>query len=170
MDVTLIIILRVIHIVAGAFWLGGAVTTAFFLLPTVKATGPIGGQFVGALVQRTHLPEWLLASGIIAILAGLLLYWDAYAGVPWDTLGPQVIYAIGGALAVLAWLIGFFVARPTAARLAGIGKTIQAQGTPPTPDQASQRDALLSRLRSTVSLVAVLIGLTAALMAIGRYA
>ena len=51
---SVIIVLRIIHIVAGAFWVGGAVTTAFFLLPTVKATGPVGGQFAGAATKKAH--------------------------------------------------------------------------------------------------------------------
>jgi hypothetical protein len=170
MDPTIIIILRIIHIVAGSIWLGGAVTTAFFLLPTVKATGPIGGQFVGALVQRTHLPEWLLALGVVNIIAGLILYWDFYVGVPWDTLGPQVIYAIGGVLAVLVVILGFAIARPTADRLTGLGKAIQAQGSPPRASQVADREALLARLTSIVTVNAVLLVITATLMAIGRYA
>ncbi|HET7715302.1 MAG TPA: hypothetical protein VFK86_06715 [Bauldia sp.] len=170
MDPTIIIILRVIHIVAGAIWLGGAVTVAFFLLPTVKATGPVGGQFIGALVQRTHLPEWLLALGVVNIIAGLILYWDLYVGVPWDTFGPPGVYAIGGVLAVLVVVFGFAIARPTADRLAGLGKAIQAQGSPPTPAQAADREALLARLTGVVSLNAILLIITGALMAIGRYA
>src|SRR5438477_5850814 len=36
MSDTVIVILRLIHIVIGTFWVGGAITTAFFVLPTVK--------------------------------------------------------------------------------------------------------------------------------------
>ena len=70
---TLIIILRLLHLTSGAFWVGGAIVTAFFLLPTVKATGPVGGQFAGALIQRTRLPDWLTAAGIISVLSGIWL-------------------------------------------------------------------------------------------------
>lgn len=49
MDPTIIIILRIIHIVAGAVWVGGAVTTAFFLLPTVKAPARSAGSSSGRL-------------------------------------------------------------------------------------------------------------------------
>ncbi len=168
MDPTIIIILRIIHILAGAIWLGGAVTVAFFLLPTVRATGPIGGQFAGALFQR-HLAEWLLVSGAVSIVAGLVLYWNFYSAVPWDSFGPQVAYPIGGLFAVLALIIGVGIARPTASRLAGLSKAVQVQGSPPTAAQAAQREALLARLAGLVALIAVFVGVTAVFMAIGRY-
>ena len=167
---SVIIILRIIHIVAGAFWVGGAVTTAFFLLPTVKATGPIGGQFAGALIQRTHLPEWLTVAGGLAVLSGLLLYWDFYAGLAWDGFQPQVVIGIGGLLAILSLVLGIFVSRPAAGRMGAIGKAIQTQGTPPTPTQAAERDMLLARLTNFAMINAVLVVITATCMAIGRYA
>jgi hypothetical protein len=143
---TVIIILRIVHIVAGTFWVGGALATAFFILPTVKATGPAGGQFAGALIQRTHLPEWITAAGGLSVLSGLLLYWNFYADLPWGGLDPQTVIGVGGILAIISLLVGFFASRPTAARLGAVGKAIQAQGTPPTAEQAAQRDMLLSRL------------------------
>jgi uncharacterized membrane protein len=165
-----VIILRILHILAGAFWLGGAVTTAFFLLPTVKATGPIGGQFAGALIQRTHLPEWLTAAGGISVLSGLLLYWDFYAGLSWTGFEPQVVIGIGGLVAILSLAIALFFSRPTAARMGAIGKAIQAQGTPPTPTQLAERDQLLTRLTNFAMVNAGLVVVTATCMAIGRYA
>jgi uncharacterized membrane protein len=169
MDPGIIIILRIVHIVAGAFWLGGAVTTAFFLLPTVKATGPAGGQFAGALIQRTHLPDWLLAAGVVSIIAGLILYWDLYADMPWNSFGPQVMFGVGGVIALLAVLLGLAVTRPTAGRMAALGKAIQAQGSPPTPAQAAERDAILARLTNLAALNSLLIALAAAFMAAARY-
>jgi uncharacterized membrane protein len=165
-----IIILRVIHIVAGAFWLGGSVTTAFFLLPTVKATGPAGGQFAGALIQRTHLPDWLTAAGIASVLSGLLLYWDFYVGLAWTGFEPQVVIGIGGILAIISLAVGFLVSRPTASRMGAVGKAMQAQGTPPTPEQITERDRLLGRLTNFAIVNAALVVITAACMAIGRYA
>jgi hypothetical protein len=149
---------------------GGAVTTAYFLLPTVKATGPVGGQFAGALIQRTRLPDWLTAAGVLSVLSGLLLYWDFYAGLSWEGFEPQVVIGIGGLLAILSLLLGFLVSRPTADRMVALGRSIQAQGSPPTPAQVSERDALLARLTNAAMINAGLIVITVACMAIGRYA
>lgn len=169
-SISFIVVLRILHVVAGAFWVGGAVTTAFFVLPTVKATGPSGGQFAGALMQRTHLPEWLTAAGVVSVLTGLWLYWDIYAGIAWTGFEPQVVIGIGGLLAIASLVIGFLGSRPTAARMGAMGKAIQTQGAPPTPEQLAERDALLTRLTNFAMVNAVLVVITAASMAIGRYA
>src|SRR4051812_12987931 len=116
MDDALIGTLRIIHIVFGTFWVGGAITTGFFILPTVKATGPIGGQFAGQLMARTRLPTVLTAAGGITVLAGLILYWMKWAGTGF--VGPAAYYAIGGAIAIIVMILGAAVARPAADRLA----------------------------------------------------
>jgi len=168
-SVTAIIILRLLHIVIGAAWLGAVVLMTFFLTPTIRAMGPIGGQFVGALMQRTHLPVWLLGAGAITILSGLGLYWMFYAGIAWDALGPHVAYGVGGILALFAFALGFLFSRPAGARFAALSKTIASQGAPPSPAQIAERDALSGRL-ATFALVNtfLLIG-AAALVAVARY-
>jgi hypothetical protein len=166
MEDALIGILRLIHIVVGTFWVGGAITTGFFLLPTVKATGPIGGQFAGQLMARTHLPTVLTASGGITVLAGLILY-----GMKWASAGfagPAAYYAIGGAIAIIAVILGATVARPAAAKLAALGQKIVAQGSPPTAAQNAERDQHMNRLTSSAQLNSVLLVITVALMAIGN--
>ena len=35
---TLVLILRLVHIVAGVFWVGSAMLSAFFITPAVAAT------------------------------------------------------------------------------------------------------------------------------------
>jgi hypothetical protein len=166
MDDALIGILRIIHIVFGAFWVGGVVTTGFFLLPTVKATGPIGGQFVGQLMARTHLPTVLTAAGGITVLAGLILYWMKWAGGGF--VGPAVYYAIGGAIAIVVMVLGAAVAKPTATRLAALGQKIAGQGSPPTAEQNAERGQLMNRLTSFAQINAVLLVIAIALMAIGN--
>jgi uncharacterized membrane protein len=166
-SIALIIILRLLHVVIGAFWFGGVIITAFFLLPTVRATGPIGGQFVGALMQRTHLADVLIWAGVVTVVSGALLYWNFYAGAP--LAGPTLVYMVGAIAALIALGLGFAIARPTAARLGATGKAIQAQGAPPTPAQAAERDTLMARLSSVAAINAALLIVTVSCMAIGRY-
>src|SRR3954451_23799265 len=140
MSDTVIAILRLIHIVFGTFWVGGAIVTAFFILPTVKATGPIGGQFAGQLMARTRLPMVLTAAGGITVLAGFILYGMKWAGTGF--VGPAVYYSIGGAIAIVVMILGGAVARPTADKLAGLGQKIAGQGSPPTAEQNAERARL----------------------------
>jgi len=167
MSNSVIAILRIIHIVVGAFWVGGVITTAFFLLPTVKATGPIGGQFAGQLMARTRLPTVLTAAGGVTVLAGLILYGGIWAGTGFS--GPPLYYAIGGVIAIIVLVIGATIARPAADKLAALGRTIAGQGTPPTADQSAERERLLNRLTSSAQINAVLLVVTVAFMAVGRY-
>jgi hypothetical protein len=168
-SVTAIVILRLLHIVIGAAWLGAVVMVTFFISPTVRATGAVGGQFVGALMQRTHLPIWLLAAGAITILSGGALYGMFYAGIPWDALGPHVAYGVGGILALVAFAIGFFLSRPLGARFAALSKALASQGAPPNAAQVAERDALSARLGTLGLVIALLLLAATALMAVGRY-
>src|SRR5579862_5238797 len=129
MSNSIIAILRAIHIAFGAFWVGGLIITGFFLLPTVKATGQIGGQFAGQLMQRTRLTTVLTATGGITVLAGIILYGGIWSGTGFS--GPAVWYAIGGAVAIVVIILGAAIARPTADKLGALGRTMAGQGTAP---------------------------------------
>ena len=167
MSNTVIAILRVIHIVFGAFWLGGAITVGFFLLPTVKATGAIGGQFAGQLMARTRLPTVITASGGIAILAGIILYGGIWAGTGFS--GPAMWYAIGGLIAIVVAILAGAIVRPAADKLGALGRTRASQSSPPTAEQNAEREQLMSRMTTFTQLNAVLLVITIALMAIARY-
>ena len=84
-------------------------------------------------------------------------------------LGPHVAYGVGGILALLAFVIGFFFSRPVGARFATLSKTMASQGAPPTPAQAAERDALSARLGTLALVTALLLIAATALMAVGRY-
>jgi hypothetical protein len=120
-------------------------------------------------MQRTHLPEWLTAAGVVSVLTGLWVYWELYAGIAWTGFEPQVVIGIGGLLAIASLVIGIAFSRPTAARMGALGKAIQSQGAPPTAEQLVDREALLTRLTNLAMLNAGLVVITAVSMAMGRY-
>ena len=43
MDPMSLIVLRAVHVIAGAFWVGAALMLVAFVAPTVRALGPDGG-------------------------------------------------------------------------------------------------------------------------------
>ena len=49
------ILLRLIHIVAGVFWAGTMMTIAWFLLPAAQALGQPGGAFMQQLMFGQRL-------------------------------------------------------------------------------------------------------------------
>jgi hypothetical protein len=70
-DQTVTLLLRLIHILAGIFWVGVAFLMAGFLIPTVRETGQAGGRFMEHLMLRRRLPVFLG----IAMLLCMVGWW-----------------------------------------------------------------------------------------------
>lgn len=51
MDVVAIV-LRIVHIVSGVFWVGGAALFFFYLEPTINKLGPDAEKFTDEMVNR----------------------------------------------------------------------------------------------------------------------
>jgi hypothetical protein len=51
----LVITLRLLHIVLGAFWVGTLIFFALFLIPSVRDAGPDGAKVMAALQRRRFL-------------------------------------------------------------------------------------------------------------------
>src|SRR5256885_6190676 len=66
--------LRLLHILAGIFWVGATVFLASFLLPAARTVGPTAGPVIAELMGRRRLQLWINVAMVIAILAGFALY------------------------------------------------------------------------------------------------
>ena len=78
-------------------------------------------------------------------------------------------FAIGGVLAIIAALVGIFVATPLGIRAGKLGATIAAGGKPPSPEQAAEMQRIQVKLGMTSLLAACLLTLTTIAMAVARY-
>jgi hypothetical protein len=167
----MIILLRLVHIVFGVFWVGTAIFNAIFLLPAIRALGPAGGPVMQEIAGKRKLPIYFLVAGILTVLSGIGLYWRDSAGFTNDFMrsGGGMTFGTGGALAILAVLIGIFIVTPAAKRASALGGAIAAGGKPPSPDQAAEMKALQAKLANMAGLAAGLLTLTAVAMAVARY-
>ena len=77
----LIILLRLIHIVAGVFWVGANMFTAFFLSPAVAANGDAGQKLMGYMVTKARISERITIAAVLTVLAGAVLYWNNSGGL-----------------------------------------------------------------------------------------
>ena len=170
-DLTYLIILRFIHITCGIFWAGSIMYMALFVQPAVKAAGPEGAKFVQTLAKTNKLPIVMMFAALLTIIAGVLLLWKLSDGFQSVYMSSKhgIILSIGGTFAIIAFLIGFTVNKPTVAKIAKMGQAIAAQGAPPSPEQAQQLAKLRKRLFAATNTVAVLLGLTVIAMSIVRY-
>ena len=69
------LVAKAIHIVFGGFWLGSAITVGFFLVPSVRDAGPAGGAVMRQIAQVRRMPDIILWSSWIALLAGAFYLW-----------------------------------------------------------------------------------------------
>jgi uncharacterized membrane protein len=165
------IILRVVHIAAGTFWVGAAFVLFLFIQPSVKALGPEGQRFMGHLAVKRKLPMLITLAAAFNVLAGILLYWRASDGfdADWISSGPGVAFTVGGLAAIITLALGLSISKPTVDRIGALGQEIAASGGQPTPPQASEMQLLQARFVQMGRLSMVLLTIAVVAMAIARF-
>jgi uncharacterized membrane protein len=170
-DQTYLIILRLLHICTGVFWAGAVIYLAAFVTPAVKALGPEGGKFMQQLAKTNKLPVVMTIAATLNVLCGILLFWnlsDGFQGA-WMSSLHGMILSIGGGLAIIAYLEGLLVTRPTIAKINQLGESIAKAGGPPTAEQAQQLNAYRGKIFKANNFVAFLLAITVIFMSIAKY-
>jgi uncharacterized membrane protein len=139
--------LRLIHILAGVFWVGATLTTTYYL---TQSTDP---------ASRRRLATAMTAAGILNVLAGYAMYWvdsDGFSSA-WTHSGPGIGFAIGGAFVLLALILRFLANRKL--------KTLSRSGNEPSESLVGHQEKLarLDMLNVWALIIAVLF------MAAARY-
>lgn len=168
---TNVYLLRTVHVVIGAIWVGAVVFIAAFLVPSVRAAGPAGGAVMQQLMQVRRLPLWIMAAALLTVLSGFALYGLDSAGFrsEWLGSGPGRVYGLGAVSALLAVGVGMVVNSPTARRLGELTARVQATERPPAPDEIAAIQRLQARLARGAVGAAVLLVLATVAMAVARY-
>jgi uncharacterized membrane protein len=166
-----LIVLRLLHVLGGIFWLGSGLFTMLFLLPALAEAGPQAGSVMAAMQRRrlfTVLP--LVAS--VTVLTGARLLWIVSGGLDADYFASAsgAAFASSGAAALLAWAVGVLGTGPMQARAARLGHELAAMSDDAARSTQVQRVAALRRragVLQRVTLALLLLG--AAGMAVARY-
>ena len=170
MDIV-VLVLRLLHIFGGVFWVGGTFMLAGYIEPTVRATGPEGGKFMQRLAGQSGFTQAMSVAGVANVLAGILLYWRDSGGLQltWITTGTGLTFTLGGLLGIIAAVIGFGVSGAASRQLAELGKQIAAAGGPPAPDKLAQMQTLQAKLRQGGQINAVVMSVVLLCMSLARY-
>jgi uncharacterized membrane protein len=170
-NIALLLLTRVVHIVAGTIWVGGAIVIAAFVLPATRDSGPAGAAVLRELTAVRRLPEVLLGLAVLTLASGAHLLWVASAGLQpaWFNSRPGWGYTFGAAAALLAFLIGLLINIPTARWLGKLTSEVKASGAALTAAQAEMLQRRVRRLLRGTRAVAMLVGVSSALMALARY-
>lgn len=168
---SIMVLLRLMHILAGITWVGAMIFTVFFLIPALKDDGATLGKVFQGLMKRGYM-QVMPAVAIVTILSGLWMirvtsngmmdvYMQSRAGRTFTT---------AGGLAIIGFLIGMFVARPAGMRAAGLmGQMANSSDNAEKARLQGEVAALQKRNGAATMIVAVLVIAAAAGMAIARY-
>ena len=164
---SVLLLVRVLHIVSGVFWAGTLMFMAFFLFPSIRDAGPEGGKVVAQLTRR-RFTEITPVIALVSILSGFWLYWRASAGFESAYMGSTagMTYGVGAAAAVLSLIIGLSVVRPSMKRAAAL---MAASGGKPDEAAMVQIQRLRGRAGKGGQVVALLLLVAVSAMAVGRY-
>lgn len=164
-----IVILRLIHVLGGIFWVGTTMFTSLFLVPALASMGPTAGQVFGGL-QRRKLFLALPIVALLTIASGMRLMTIASGGSPaYFASATGRTYSVAGLMAVIAFLLSVFFARPASVRSGKLAASLATAGETERAAITAELARLQRRLGMVTAAATVLLLLTAAGMAAARY-
>ncbi|MGH7751712.1 MAG: hypothetical protein ACREN5_02760, partial [Gemmatimonadales bacterium] len=113
----LLVVMRLLHIGLGVFWVGTILFNAFFLGPAMAEAGPDGAKVMAGLMRRRFM-QIMPAVGIVTILSGLWLYWHVSGGFQAGYMRSRggMTLGLGALAAILSFAVGITVVRPAMVR------------------------------------------------------
>ena len=159
-----IIVLRLIHVIGGVFWVGTSLLFDFFIIPSIRANDQSGQKFLGHVIN-THIGEAHGISAILTALAGAGLYWIDSQGFAsaWTRSAAGLGFGIGAIFGFFGVITGVLGALP----LRTLAETAARIQESPTPEQmekiqvAQKRLFVISRIDSAVLILALIFMATA---------
>jgi len=167
----MMIVLRLLHILLGVFWAGGAFFAAMFLVPSVRAAGPAGGPVMKQLMEVRKFPIYAMVFGLITVITGLWMYFhnNSVSGGSFAKSHAGMAYGLGAVTAILTMVVGGVIMGPNSAKMAKLGGEIAAKGGPPSPEQTQMMKQIQDKLAFGARLASCLLLVTVITMALGRY-
>jgi hypothetical protein len=167
------VVLRLLHIVAGAFWVGSVFLLVTFIQPSAASIGPSGAPFMTELLGKRRLVDRIIGLGVVTVLAGLVLYWNDWHDYPsfadWfdTTFGKSL--TIGALCAIAALAVGVLVTRPGVQRMMSLGRQVADSDGPPSPEIGAELGSIQQRLKVAARISFALLVVAVVLMSTARY-
>ena len=151
------LLLRVVHVLLAAVWIGMTAFVVFLLMPTIKEPGPGGAPLAQAMMRR-GLHIYMASLGGTVVLTGFYLYWRFTGGFDpaLSATRGAMMFGAGGIAGTLALILGGAV----------VGKNAKKMASATSPAEfATHRDK-----SATFGLIVLVLQLIAiAAMALGHY-
>ena len=162
-----LLFLRILHIGAGAFWVGAALSFAFIIKPALKEKDGTGQKFFDYLVTKKRLGTDSAGAGGMAGIAGILLYWHDSQGLTsaWVHSSTGIGFVVGAVFGLIAFIFGILTDR----QLKAMAELREKFGDTPTEEQMSQLQSLDKQLSTNLYICAGTLSLSVWIMAVARY-
>jgi uncharacterized membrane protein len=133
------VILRIVHIFSGVFWVGSTFLLVGYIAPTVAATGDAGRAFMSHFALKTGFSPAMAVTGTLTTIAGLVMYEEIF-GFRTNALnsGYGLAISIGALAGILALISGFVFQFYSITKMKAINREVEASGGPPSPDQITE--------------------------------
>ncbi len=122
-----VLVLRLIHVLGGMFWLGSGLFSTLFLMPALAASGVNVGPVFAAL-QRRRLFTIMPVVAVLTIASGLrLMALDSGGFDPaYFSSITGAAFGASGAAAIGAFVLSLLIARPLAVRAGRLEASLAA--------------------------------------------
>ncbi len=161
------IVLRIVHIGAGVFWVGGVLMTVVFIAPTVGALGDAGPKFMAHLVKNLKFTTRMSIAAGLTALAGAWLYWIDSGGFQsaWMMSSVGTGFGIGSFFGAVGFVFGILIGRTTNA-LMKLGEQMQGK---PSPEQLTRFQTLQKKQAFYSRTTAISLIISVVFMAMARF-
>ena len=133
-------VLRIIHIVAGAIWVGTGVAAAFYIFPVAKMLGKDGSRYLQTLVLKTRYERVFPIVAILTTVAGILLYERVSGGfsAEWMRSPSGMVLSIGAVFGLLAFGHGGAAIGRMTGNYKKLAETVASQSDGATAEQQQE--------------------------------
>ena len=167
----LFLIIRPLHVLLAAIWLGSGIFMAYILMPTIETSGPPGGAIMVNLNRKGLVTFFAVLAGT-TVLTGIYLFWRFTGGFDPEISRSRagLAFGIGGVAGIAAAIIGGSVVGRSSKQLVEI--MTRAMAMPDGAEKAGlmkTAEGLRQRVKSAGNIVVVLQVIALILMALGHY-
>jgi len=161
---TLILVARALHIIAGVIWAGFVIVIAVAIVGKPRGGNPLDARYIRQSVVSRGA-RIVAPAAIVSLASGLYLFSTLHAGAHALT---EIVLGVGALAAVLSFVVGAVGSGPAERRLGRLDQT-RAAGVFSEAD-AQTVAKLDRRVVITAHVTAALLLISTLAMAVARYA
>ena len=162
-----LLVLRILHIGAGVYWVGSTLLYAVVIAPALRETKGTGQKFIDYLITKKRFGTESASAGGMAGFAGILLYWRDSQGLTsaWMHSSTGIGFTVGAVFGLVAFIFGVITDR----QLKAMAVLREQFGDTLSEEQTTHLQLLDKRVTTNLYTCAGTLTLSLWIMAVSRY-